>query len=111
MKPPSPAPAYAIVYPHLLKVARAHGYVLAIHGSMGRDLDLVAVPWEDEVSAPDVLAGAIATTVSGYYIGDWHPEPRHRSPEQKPHGRLSYAIHWDTGGDDYIDLSIMPALS
>lgn len=35
---PCKAPAYAWIYPQLVKVARDHGYALAIHGSCNRDL-------------------------------------------------------------------------
>lgn len=48
MKEPSIAPAYTFLYPILCEAARACGYALAIHGTMQRDLDLVAVPWVDE---------------------------------------------------------------
>lgn len=38
---------YAIFYAELKDIAEYYGYNLLIHGSMNRDLDLVAVPWID----------------------------------------------------------------
>lgn len=32
------------------KLARNHGWTVAIHGSLRRDIDLIAVPWVDEAS-------------------------------------------------------------
>jgi len=48
--PPIPAASaafYAVVYPTLRDVAKLHGYALAIHGTMTRDFDLVAIPWTE----------------------------------------------------------------
>lgn len=47
-KPTHVKPAlYAMFYEHLKDIAEEYGYNLLIHGSMQRDLDLVAVPWRD----------------------------------------------------------------
>jgi hypothetical protein len=40
-----PAASYALLYPHLVELVRPLGYALALHGSMNRDFDMVAVPW------------------------------------------------------------------
>lgn len=120
MKSPSPAPFYACLYPALADIARSHGYALAIHGSMQRDLDFIAVPWTDEVSAPEVLAEAIqnhlgALSFRQRIVADGIPEAaadgvveEHGgpSPRPKPHGRLAWSLHLDFGS--YVDLSIFP---
>jgi hypothetical protein len=102
----------------LRAVARTHGYALAVHGSLSRDIDLVAVPWAEKVSPPDVLAAAIrdeADRVTGcaFWINHDDADPNDhtkRNPAPKPHGRLAWSIH--LGGGPYIDLSILasPAL-
>lgn len=78
---------------------KLHGYALAIHGTVDRDLDLVAIPWvDDEVSSPKALVDAFCGTLEGTctsFVG-------------KPHGRVAYTI--ETGGGGYIDLSIMPVI-
>lgn len=38
---------YAIYFMHLKDIAESYGYNLLVHGSMARDLDLVAIPWVD----------------------------------------------------------------
>ena len=38
---------YAMYYLHLKQIAEHYGYNLVIHGSLDRDLDLVAIPWVD----------------------------------------------------------------
>jgi len=46
MKPASRAPIYAAcVYPELAELCRDCGYALAVHGSLARDFDLIAIPW------------------------------------------------------------------
>lgn len=93
--------------------ARTHGYALAVHGSQMRDLDLIAVPWVEAPSDPEMLATAIRDAVHGAFTsGD---------PQKKPHGRLAWAIHLNHPtrlGDalaalkvpfaPFIDLSVMP---
>ena len=38
---------YAIFYEQLKDIAKIYGYNLVVHGSMNRDLDLIAIPWDD----------------------------------------------------------------
>lgn len=38
---------YTIFYEHLKQIAKEYGYNLVIHGSLQRDLDLIAIPWVD----------------------------------------------------------------
>lgn len=94
---------FAIMYPRLVEVARARGYALTVHGSMARDLDVVAVPWTDRAAEPFVLAEALRDRVGGVGHNGW-PLPR-----AKPHGRLAWSIH--LGGGPYIDLSVVPPRS
>ena len=48
MKPTKAKPGlYAMYYLHLKEIAEHYGYNLVIHGSLDRDLDLVAIPWVD----------------------------------------------------------------
>lgn len=103
----------------LRAVAMQHGYALAVHGSLGRDIDLLAVPWTDDVSTAAILVEAIRAEmerVSGhtsFWLDDKDAVIRdysRRNPERKPHGRLGWSIHM-AGTGTYVDLSIMPALS
>ncbi len=92
---------------HAIKAAQNavanQGYAVAVHGSQVKDLDLIAVPWRDTALDAQAVAGIIAEAIPGFI--------EKGSPEEKPHGRLSFTIrpysHW--GFDSwYIDLAVMP---
>jgi hypothetical protein len=56
---------YRGVLPNIRKVARELGYAIGEHGSLRRDLDLIAVPWTLEHADKDELAGAIQRAACG----------------------------------------------
>jgi len=91
--------AYVLHVPRLTETARQHGYALAVHGSLQRDLDLIAVPWSEVASSPEDLIMALCQRVGGFMM------PNEEAME-KPHGRKAWIIH--LGAGLYIDLSIMP---
>lgn len=92
---------FAMLYQMLAREARKQGYALALHGSMGRDLDVIACPWTDEaVPAEELVEALRAATSSLISKSDANPTP-------KPHGRLSWVLHL-TGSGTYIDLSVLP---
>lgn len=88
---------YATMFGDLQQVARDHGYALAVHGSMQRDFDLIAVPWTEMACDAEDLINAFICALK---IG---PQTE---PEEKPHGRIAYAIVVDCGL--YLDISVMP---
>lgn len=98
MKPANFAPVYCALYPELAEVTRQHGYALAIHGSLGRDMDLICIPWTEEPSEPQAVIKALTATFAIKEVG---------APETRAHGRevhtLSIAF-----GECSIDLSFMP---
>lgn len=100
-KKPTYAPAYVVgIYPALAEKARGLGYALALHGSLKRDLDLIAVPWTDDASDPDALLAAMMAT---FDVSTNNPMGL---PEAKPHGRMCWTIPLWWGA--YIDLAVMP---
>jgi len=59
---PNYGPVYAAaLYPGFAKIFQKHGYALAVHGSLARDFDLVAIPWAETVSAPEVVLDGSTT--------------------------------------------------
>ena len=98
------APWYAMAYVGLDRVAHRHGYALALHGSMARDLDLVAVPWTEDADSPEKLLDAICKFI--VTKSDVHLKGVRRG-ESKPHGRIAYTIPLGHG-TCALDLSIMP---
>lgn len=91
--------AYACHLPRITAKAREFGYAIAVHGSLQRDMDLIAVPWSETASDEEELIKAICETVGGFRI-------KGQDVEEKPHGRRAWLIHMGAGL--YIDLSIMP---
>lgn len=93
-----PAATYAWMIPVATRIARRFGYAIAVHGSMSRDLDLVAVPWVDTASEPLPMIEAIAEMVEGKVIP---------VPKVAAHGRMAWNIVFE-GAWHFLDISVMP---
>lgn len=85
--------------------ARDYGYALAIHGSMMRDLDLIAIPWVKECRTPTALIAQVKYRTD--CETDGHPV------HEREHGRLAVSFMLRTHFSDprYVDFSIMPPSS
>lgn len=98
MKPANNAPVYCSIYAELAEIFRRHGYALAIHGSLARDFDLVAIPWTEDADNPnlvlDTLKQEFGITLAG-------------NRTRKLHGRVAYSVVF-CGGTVFLDLSFMP---
>lgn len=82
------------------------GYAIAVHGSLARDIDLVAIPWAANARSAEELVKrlvAVATGVVGNACSsqDW---------ADKPHGRRAVTIIMN-GMCPELDLSIMPLIA
>lgn len=125
MKDATMAPAYACLYPGLCAVARRHGYALAIHGSVSRDFDLVAVPWIEGCSPAVELIAALKAHLDALSYRELLTVEGGLTPEQasqiadhvegqrnadgasvKPHGRRAWSLHLGCGA--YVDVSVTP---
>lgn len=80
-------------------LAKEKGYAVGVHGTLERDLDLIAAPWTDTACPPQELAEHIAQGINGSVV--------HFS--DKPLGRWSCNIQID-GWFKLIDLSVAPRL-
>lgn len=98
------APWYAFAYAKLDRIAHRHGYALALHGSMARDLDLIAVPWTEDADPPEKLLRSIARFITAG-AKDIRYDVPHAS--KKPHGRLAYTFPLGMS-DQFLDVSVMP---
>lgn len=94
---------YVVYYGILKKVAKKHGYALAVHGTVSRDLDLIAIPWTDKATSTKELINAFVKKLGAVGIKRTSGKDK---PTKKPHGRIAYSIH--IGGGGYIDISVMP---
>lgn len=106
MNKPRPAfPAlYATLYRTLVDLGAEMGYAMALHGSLNRDMDVVAVPWTEEAASADELVAAIRERIGVYSSAELRPDTS--EPERKPHGRLGWSLVMAAGA--FIDLSVMP---
>jgi hypothetical protein len=93
--------AYLCLLPNIVKQAAKIGYTIAVHGSLQRDLDLIAVPWTDDAVAAEDLVEMVKSAAGGYC-----PDGEFSGPFAKPNGRRVWTIQ--LGASCYIDLSVMP---
>lgn len=101
-KKSTPAVYYSYLYPNIAKACRSCGYACALHGSMARDFDIIAVPWTEEASSQDELLDAVCTAIYGTAKSDYPFE----APSDKPHGRRAWTLALHHGG--WVDFSVMP---
>ena len=99
---------YEGALPAVRRRARQLGYAIGVHGSMLRDLDLIAVPWIDVYADKDTLARAIQKAVCGMEsdVITWH---------QKSCGRLATSLPVCMTTDErpnagHVDLSVYDSL-
>jgi hypothetical protein len=104
---------FAMYFEGLKQIAIEHGYNLCIHGSMNRDLDLVAFPWADEIKPHFEMAVAMLS-----YIGGQFNNANNEGDlcGVRKHGRVTYVINVlrrtpFTNEEDkqyYFDLNVYP---
>lgn len=89
------------------RLARDHGYGVAVHGSLREesDIDLLAAPWVKWAHAPRTLMFAVNRLPYLKRLKE------HDKGNPRPHGRLGYV--WlitsrAAGCPRYVDLSVMP---
>jgi len=97
---PNCGPVYAAaMYPDLAAIFQRHGYALAVHGSLARDFDLIAVAWADKVSSPTAVLDAVMEQFAVTLSPD--------SPNVRNHGRAAYTLICGFG-ECRMDLSFLP---
>lgn len=106
-------PLYERLIGPLREKAAELGYALGVHGTLKRDIDLIACPWVTEAVDARTLAESLLAVAAEHNGGLAFLKPLEDDgyfwagcPGGKPHGRLCWSIH--LGGGPYIDLSVMP---
>lgn len=110
---------YAYYFLQLKEIAKDFGYNLVVHGSMNRDLDLIAVPWTDEPKPELDLIHELHRSITGYAASPESWKDIYMFKEL-PGGRRSYVINVNRRQTDgngnyqedpqyYIDISLIPA--
>lgn len=106
---------YACAFQALQRIARELGYNLIMHGSMERDMDLVAIPWNDNPASHFELLKTFDLHLTGIHKCE-EQFPDNYMFSVLPGGRSSYVINLNRGGpwanytDEqwYLDISITP---
>jgi hypothetical protein len=93
---------YERLLPDIRDAAWRLGYSIGVHGTMRRDLDLIAVPWISDAAPAEQLVLALIEVVGAY------PDYAHVRPSVKPHGRLAWSLHLRLCPHLYLDLSVLP---
>lgn len=124
MKPIHAKPSlYAFYFEALKSIALKYGYNLVLHGSMNRDLDLIAIPWQEKISPYPDMINEMADCIGGIILNE-SEEDRKRFRD-KYHGRTCHVINLNrtieykydgmvtkmvehTDPQYYIDISILP---
>lgn len=100
MKMANMAPVYACMYPELAEQARSAGWALAVHGSMGRDFDLVYVPWVRDPVNPKRVIEKACSFFAIELVGE---------PVTTYHGREIFTVKL-AYGEAFLDMSFMPIM-
>lgn len=108
---------YTYFFFALKEIAIGMGYNLVIHGSMDRDMDLIAIPWTDNPAERIDLIIAFDKHLRGISYDKSSAEKGYLY-SVLPGGRHSYVIQLNRGGDwnnytdeqYYLDISITPHL-
>ena len=82
------------------ELAREVGYAIGVHGTLERDLDLIAAPWTDEAVGNHALMEHIAKGLGARIV----------DIERKPLGRYAATIQMD-GYFKAIDISVCPTIN
>ena len=98
-------PAMYVAYFGILqKLANSHGYALCVHGQVVRDFDLIAVPFDSDVSPHITLLNDIKKAIGI----EKSTEKIFDIVGHEPHGRTCYTI--ECGGGGYLDISFTPTM-
>jgi hypothetical protein len=113
---------YALFYENLKAIAKEYGYNIVLHGSMSRDLDLIAIPWVDDPMPELEMIWAFDEYLTGKHTVTPSGDPALAYMFNiLPGGRRSYVIclnrgdrkgEW-TGYDSqyYLDISVTPIIN
>lgn len=117
---------YAYYFYDLKEIAKEYGYNLVLHGSLNRDLDLIAIPWVDDPKDEFEMINAFNKHLNGYTTDIQYRDSIYLY-KVLPGGRHCYVVNLNRGGykrtnkgevtdpieftsdpEYYIDISVTP---
>lgn len=127
MKPIHAKPSlYAYYFEPIKEIGLKYGYNIVLHGSMNRDLDLIAIPWQEHIGDKQLMLQDICDCIGGHLLIE--DKENFEKFRVKHHGRVAYVINinrsikckfngmvtqFEEHEDPqmYIDISILPTLN
>lgn len=114
---------YGFYFEIIKEIGLKYGYNFVLHGSMNRDLDLIAIPWQEKIGDKKAMMDEIATTLGGQILVESDAE--RQLLRNKFHGRECWVVNINrdikmkyggmvtefieyTDPQYYIDISILP---
>lgn len=96
---------YAFYFEIIKQIGVNYGYNIVLHGSMNRDLDLIAIPWVEKIGDKDEMIDKIAELIGGVVM------MQNRSVNNiegdrfstTHHGRINYLININRDFEYYFD--------
>ncbi len=82
---------YAFYFEVIKEIGLEYGYNIVLHGSMNRDLDLIAIPWQLEIGDKMEMLSKICDALGGFVLEE-SEEDRLRF-RTKYHGRECWVIN------------------
>ena len=109
---------YAFYFEAIKEIGMRYGYNIVLHGSMNRDLDLIAIPWAEKIKPWRKMCDLIAELIGGDVLEDSIKETHHgriwcvininRDIQSQYQGRGRYKFIPYQDPQFYIDISIIP---
>lgn len=86
---------YAFYFDVIKEIGLKYGYNIVLHGSMNRDLDLIAIPWQKEIGCKDEMIDLIAKTIGGSILMQNRTKENYEGVRFDTiyHGRMQYVIN------------------
>lgn len=114
---------YGFYFEVIKEIGLKYGYNIVLHGSMNRDLDLIAIPWQEVIGDKVEMLNEIAETLGGSILIE--ADEQRQLLRKKLHGRECWVVNINRtiktkyGGmvtefiehqdpQYYIDISILP---
>lgn len=117
---------YAFYFEVIKEIGKNYGYNIVLHGSINRDLDLIAIPWQEIIGDKMEMLNEIAKTLGGDILVE--SDEDRKLLRNKFHGRECWVINLNrtikTKYDGmvtefiehedpqyYIDISVLPTIN
>ena len=92
---------YACIWDDLRNAAMDCGWALGLHGSLGNDMDIMAMPWVEDAKPVDDMIKALSDCFTDSPFKKHHMVPNN----DKPNGRIVYTMTiW---ADFYLDINVI----